>query len=67
MLSFLSKMMKSKTIIVNGLTVVVGVVGYLAGHEVIAQNPEIVSALLAASGVLGVVLRLVTSVPVSAK
>jgi hypothetical protein len=64
MLDYLKKLMKSKTIIVNSLTVAVGVIGYLAGHDVIAQNPEWVAGLVAVSGVVNVVLRLVTAVPV---
>jgi NAD/NADP transhydrogenase beta subunit len=59
--------LKSKTVIVNTLTVAVGVLGYLAGHDVIAQNPEVVAALVSVVGVVNVLLRLVTIVPVSAK
>jgi hypothetical protein len=64
---FLGKMAKSKTIIVNGLTVVIGTLGFWAGNDVIAQYPEAVSVMVAAIGTLNVVLRLVTSIPVSAK
>lgn len=60
----IKSILKSKTIIVNTLTVIVGVGGYLAGHEVIAQNPEVVSALVAAVGVLNVALRFITTLPV---
>lgn len=67
MMSFLSKMLKSKTIIVNVLTVVVGTMGYWAGNEVIAQNPGAVAILIAATGAVNVLLRLVTSIPVSDK
>lgn len=67
MLDFITKMLKSKTIIVNGLTVVVGVMGYLAGNEVIAAHPEWVAGLATAMGVVNVVLRLFTSIPVSEK
>lgn len=67
MLEFLSKMAKSKTIIVNSLTVVVGTLGYWSGHEVIAQYPEAVAIMVSALGALNVVLRLVTSIPVSQK
>lgn len=66
-MSFLSKLLKSKTVIVNVLTVAVGVLGYLAGHDVIAQNPEFVAALVSAVGVVNVLLRIVTVVPISAK
>jgi NAD/NADP transhydrogenase beta subunit len=66
-MKFLSQQLKSKTVIVNTLTVAVGVLGYLAGHDVIAQNPEVVAALVSVVGVVNVLLRLVTIVPVSAK
>jgi NAD/NADP transhydrogenase beta subunit len=66
-MKFLSQLLKSKTVIVNTLTVAVGVLGYLAGHDVIAQNPEVVAALVSVVGVVNVLLRLVTIVPVSAK
>lgn len=58
------KLLKSKTIIVNSLTVIVGTLGYWAGNEVIAQHPEAVAALVAATGALNVILRLVTTLPV---
>jgi len=67
MFEFLAKMAKSKTIIVNTLTVVVGTLGYLAGHGVIAQYPDIVAGMVAAMGALNIVLRLATSIPVSQK
>lgn len=66
-MKFLSQLLKSKTVIVNTLTVAVGVLGYLAGHDVIAQNPEIVAALISVVGVVNVLLRIVTVMPVSAK
>ncbi len=64
MLDLVKKLMKSKTIVVNGLTVVVGVLGYLQGHEVIAAYPGVVAGLVAAIGVLNVALRFVTTIPV---
>jgi hypothetical protein len=66
-MKFLAQLLKSKTVIVNTLTVAVGVLGYLAGHDVIAQNPEVVAALLSAVGVVNVLLRIVTVVPISEK
>ena len=60
----LSKLLKSKTVIVNTLMVLAGTLGYLAGNEVIAANPEWVAALVAVAGVVNVVLRLVTTIPV---
>ena len=64
MLNLLKKALKSKTIIVNVLMVGAGVLGYLSGHEVITQYPEVVSALVAAAGVVNVALRFLTTIPV---
>lgn len=66
-MNYITKLLKSKTVIVNALTVGVGVLGYLAGNEVIAAHPEWVAALVSAVGVINVVLRIVTVVPISAK
>jgi hypothetical protein len=63
----LSKLLKSKTVIVNSLMVAAGVLGYLAGNDVIVQHPDWVAALVAAAGAVNVVLRLVTVVPISEK
>lgn len=63
-MEILKKLMKSKTIIVNSLTVVVGVLGFLQGHEVIAAYPEVVAGIVAAVGVLNVALRFITTIPV---
>ena len=67
MMSFIGKLLKSKTIIVNTLVVVAGTMTYLSGNEVIAQNPDIVAALVTAIGVINVALRFVTKIPVSEK
>lgn len=63
-MELIGKLLKSKTIIVNSLTVVVGVLGYLQGHEVIAAYPGVVAGLVATIGVLNVALRFVTTIPV---
>lgn len=55
----------SKTVWINLLTTTLGVMGYLSGSELISANPGLVAALIAASGVLNVILRLVTAVPVA--
>ena len=50
----------SKTLWLNLLTTAVGVVGYLAGSDLIAQNPALMAAFVSAQGVMNVILRLVT-------
>lgn len=64
MKQFLLQLMKSKTIVVNSLLVLGGVLGYLAGHEVIVAHPDWVAALVAISGVVNVILRFLTTLPV---
>lgn len=66
-MKFLSQLLKSKTVVVNTLTVAVGVLGYLAGNDVIAAHPDWVAALVSVVGVVNVVLRVVTVVPISEK
>lgn len=56
----------SKTMWVNVITVLAGVLGYVAGHEVIADNASVVAALIAIQGGVNVVLRFLTWQPVSA-
>lgn len=55
----------SKTFWVNALTAVVGVVGYIAGSDLIAQYPDVAAILATVVGGLNVVLRLITDKAVS--
>jgi hypothetical protein len=66
-MKFLSQALKSKTVIINSLTVAVGVLGYLAGNDVIAAHPDWVAALVSIVGIVNVALRFVTFLPLSAK
>lgn len=50
----------SKTVWVNLITTAVGVLGYVAGSSFISGNPALVAALVSATGVLNVILRLMT-------
>jgi 3-oxoacyl-ACP reductase-like protein len=54
----------SKTVWVNMLTLCAGVVGYVAGHDVIAEYPSIMAAMVAVQGAVNVALRFVTWQPV---
>jgi len=53
----------SKMIWVNSITLVAGVIGFIAGHELIADNTALVSLLIAAQGAVNVVLRFLTYLP----
>lgn len=55
---------KSKTIWANVAVIAVGVLGYLQGHELIAENPDLVAIFGIAIGIGNVLLRFVTSEPV---
>jgi len=61
----LSSLLKNKTTIVNVLTLAAGVCGYLAGQDLIAQNPEIVAGLLSAVAALNVVVRVFGATPIA--
>lgn len=66
-LTFLTQASKSKTVIVNVLMVVASVLAVLQGHEVIVENPQVVAGIGAVMGVVNVVLRFLTTKPVSQK
>lgn len=54
----------SRTIWANCAVLAVGVLTYLQGHELIVQNPTIVSLLAVAVGIGNVILRFMTSEPI---
>jgi hypothetical protein len=59
--------LKSKTFWANALVVVAGVATFLAGHEVIANYPAVVSILTVVVGGLNVALRFVTTQAIKVK
>ena len=54
----------SRTVWLNLLILAAGVVGFVAGHEVIAEYPQVVAILAAVEGGLNIILRLVTTQPI---
>ncbi len=50
----------SKMVWLNGLTLLAGVISYVAGHEAITANPELVAMLVALQGGVNIVLRFFT-------
>jgi len=56
--------LKSKTLWVNMLVLAAGVAGFVAGHEVIAEYPQVIAILGAVQGAVNIVLRLVTTQPI---
>ena len=55
----------SKTIWANAAVIVVSVLAFLQGHELIAENPVAVSVLGVAVGIGNVILRFVTDKPIA--
>lgn len=52
---------RSRMVWVNAITLAVGVLGYVAGHEVIADHTAALSIMVAVQGGLNIVLRFLTS------
>lgn len=50
----------SRMVWVNSLTLLAGMIGYMAGHELIADNASLIALLIATQGAVNVVLRFVT-------
>jgi hypothetical protein len=57
----------SKTVWVNVATLVAGVLGYVAGHDLIVNNASLVAMLVAVQGGVNVILRVLTWIPISSK
>ena len=65
---FVSQLLKSKTMIVNGLTLVATVLSYATGTiEAVASHPNLVTGLFTVAAIVNMLLRLVTKEPISAK
>ena len=60
----MKKWWKSKTVWLNVIGVLAGVVGYVAGQELIQDNTQLIAALVAMQGGLNVVLRFITGTPI---
>jgi hypothetical protein len=57
----MKKAIQSRTIWINTVTLGVGVIGYLLGQDMIADNASVVAVLIAVQGALNVALRFVTN------
>lgn len=60
----MKKWYQSKTFWVNAVTLLAGVIGYVAGHDVIKDNANAVALLVAVQGAVNVVLRFLTIKPI---
>lgn len=54
----------SKTLWLNLIVLAAGVAGFVAGHDAIAEWPQIAAALVALQGGLNIVLRFMTTQPI---
>ena len=62
-----TKAFKSKTLILAWTTFALGLVGFVSGQEVIQAHPQVVAVLVTVAGVLQMVVRAVTFIPLSEK
>jgi hypothetical protein len=62
-----TKIFKSKTLILGWVTVAAGALGYVAGHDFIQQYPNFVAVLVSVIGALNLVIRTVTFLPLDLK
>ena len=59
-------LLPSKTFLFNFVTVAAGVLTYLVDQQLFT-NPDVVAAIIVAQGIANVILRTMTSTPVSIK
>ena len=60
----MKKWWKSKTVWVNVVAVLAGVMGYIAGQELIQDNTQLIAGLVAMQGGLNVILRFISGTPI---
>lgn len=60
----MKKWFQSKTVWVNLLTLVAGLIGYAVGQEFITDNASLMGLLVAAQGGVNVILRFWTTQPI---
>ena len=57
----MKNLVQSRMIWINAATLAVGIIGYLVGQDLIADNASAVAILVAVQGVINIALRLVTN------
>lgn len=65
--TIITKVFKSKALILGWLTFIVGLLSYLVSDQWIANYPEVVAILVSVLGALQVVVRWLTVLPLSDK
>lgn len=66
-LQIITKLFQSKTLILNWITLIVGVLAAVSGSEIIKDYPDVAAGILSAVGALNLVLRYLTTLPLAAK
>jgi len=66
-LAFFEQASKSRTVILNTLTTIAGVIMFLQGEDFIINNPDLAAALVSVLGVINIILRFFTVEPVKNK
>ena len=56
--------LKSKTVWINALILAAGIAGFIGGHEVITEYPQVVAIFGAVQGAVNIALRLITTQPI---
>jgi hypothetical protein len=60
-MEFVTKLLKSKTIVFNVAVLVAGLMTFLLNNDVIKQYPDVAAGLVSAAAVINVVLRFMTA------
>jgi hypothetical protein len=55
---------RSKTFWVGALSLTAGLLGYTAGHEVLAGQEQVLAALIGIQGAVHIILRFMTTQPI---
>lgn len=56
---------QSKTIWISALTLIIGIVGFIAGQDFIASNPQVAGWFTMGLGLLNIILRFLTGKPIT--
>lgn len=56
--------LQSKVFWVNAVTLLIGLIGFMAAHPVIAAHPQWVAGLVSVQAIVNILLRLVTDTPI---
>jgi hypothetical protein len=54
-------LLASRTIWVNAATLIVGILGYTIGQDMVSDNASLVAILVAMQGALNIILRFITT------